>query len=98
LHAVTAIDLEITGVILPDNAELNHPLWDRSDFERSAVFGLFREERTVLECEGQLCEATSVSVSSKDVDAIDLPLYACSNSGSEGRCDMVTSDELGIKI
>jgi hypothetical protein len=36
-------------VIFPDNTELNDAFWDRGDFERLAIFGMFLEERGVFE-------------------------------------------------
>jgi hypothetical protein len=56
LHTVTPVDLEVAGIVLPDNAELDDALGDRGDLERSAVLGVLLEEGAVLERKSELCE------------------------------------------
>jgi hypothetical protein len=87
LHTVTAVDLEVAGIVLPDNAELDDTLGDRDDLERRAELGVLLEEGAVLEREGELCEKScQPEPQNRDAKWHQLsPLYACSNSGSVGR-------------
>ena len=55
LNTVTAVDLEVALVVLPDNTELDDTLGDGSDVEGGAVLGVLLEEGGVLESVGQLC-------------------------------------------
>lgn len=54
LHAVTTVDLHVSLVVLPDNAELDDALWDRDDLEGGLVLGVLLEEGGVLEGRGEL--------------------------------------------
>jgi hypothetical protein len=95
LDAVAAVDLEVAGIVLPDDAELDDALGDRGDLEGGAELGVLLEQRAVLESEGELCGKPMSDPCRESRDAkryILLPLYACSNSGSGARCDddMVT--------
>lgn len=54
LHAVSAVDAQVARIVLPGDAELNHPLGDGGDGERGAVLGVLGEELAVLERRGQL--------------------------------------------
>ncbi len=55
LDAVAAVDLEVAGIVLPHDAELDDALGDGGDLEGGAVLGVLLEERAVLEGEGELC-------------------------------------------
>jgi len=44
LHTVTTVDLELTLVVLPNNAELNDTLWDGDDWETDTEIWLKFEE------------------------------------------------------
>lgn len=59
LDTVTAIDLDVAVVVLPDNTELNDTLGDGGNGEGSAVLGVLLEEGGVLESVGQLCDEKS---------------------------------------
>ena len=54
LDTVTAVDLDVSLVILPDDAELDHTLGDGDDSESLAVLGVLLEESGVLEGRGKL--------------------------------------------
>jgi hypothetical protein len=54
LHTVATVDLDVAGIILPDDAELDHTLGDRDDLERGAVLGVLLEEGAVLKSKGKL--------------------------------------------
>lgn len=55
LDAVSAVDLDLAAVILPDDTELDHPLGDGDDLECGAVLGLLLEQGRVLEGVDELC-------------------------------------------
>ena len=55
LHTISAVDLEVALVVLPDDAELDHALGDGNDLEGDLVFGVLLEERAVLERARELC-------------------------------------------
>jgi hypothetical protein len=55
LHAVAAVDLEVAGIVLPHDAELDDALGDRHNLERRAEFGVLLEEGAVLERGDELC-------------------------------------------
>lgn len=55
LDTETTVDLDLTFVILPDHAELDHALGDGDDLEGLAVLGLLLEKVGVLESRGELC-------------------------------------------
>ncbi len=55
LNAVAAVDLEVAGIVLPDDAELDDTLGDGGDLEGGAELGPLLEEGAVLESEGELC-------------------------------------------
>jgi hypothetical protein len=55
LDTETAVDLDLTLIILPDNAELNNALGDGDDLEGLAVLRLLLEKSGVLEGRGELC-------------------------------------------
>jgi hypothetical protein len=55
LDAVAAVDLEVAGIILPGDTELDDTLRDRDHLEGRAVLGVLLEERRVLESIGTLC-------------------------------------------
>lgn len=59
LHTVTAVDLQLVLVILPDHAELNHALGDGGDLERSLVFWILLEQRRIFESGSKLCDGVS---------------------------------------
>jgi hypothetical protein len=56
LHPVAAVDLQIAGIVFPDDTELNDALRDRGDLEGGPVLGELLEERAVLKRVGELCE------------------------------------------
>ena len=100
LNTVTAVDLEGTVVVLPDDAELDYTLGDGGDLERNAVLGVLLEEAGVLEGAGKLCIGEKPMLMSVRLfsnfwlhfDLIlfgaSIPLYACWNSGSAGMAGM----------
>jgi hypothetical protein len=61
LDSVTTVDLWLSLVVLPDNAELNDALWDRGNGERLSVLWVLLEERGVLEGGCELCRTAQVS-------------------------------------
>lgn len=54
LDAVATVDVELAGVILPGDTELDDALGDSADLEGSAVLGVLLEEGAVLEGAGEL--------------------------------------------
>lgn len=54
LDTVATVDLEVAGIVLPDDAELDHTLRDGDDLEGSPVLGLLLEQGAVLEGRGKL--------------------------------------------
>jgi hypothetical protein len=55
LDAVTAVDLDLVLVVLPDDTELDDALGDGGDLESTLVLGVLLEESRVLEGRGKLC-------------------------------------------
>ncbi len=55
MHSVTAVDLNLVLVVLPDNAKLDNAFGDGDDFESDLVFGVLFEESAVFEGGDQLC-------------------------------------------
>lgn len=49
LDAVPAVHLQVAGVILPDDAELDDSFGDRDHLESGPVFGVFLKQCAVLE-------------------------------------------------
>lgn len=49
LHAVSPIDLEVAGIVLPDDSELDDALGDGSDLESGPILGVLLKEGAVLE-------------------------------------------------
>ena len=56
LHPVASVDLYFILVVLPDDAELDHTLWDGDDLEGGLVFRVFLKESGVFKGGGELCE------------------------------------------
>ena len=54
LDTETAVDLDVAGIILPDDTELDDTLGDGDDGESLAVFGVLLEEGGVLKGRGKL--------------------------------------------
>lgn len=54
LNTVTAVDLNLTLVVLPNDTELDDALGDGSDLEGGLVLGVLLEQGGVLEGRGQL--------------------------------------------
>lgn len=54
MNSVSAIELELSLIVLPDDTELNDSFGDGNDFEGSLVLGVLLEEGAVLEGRGQL--------------------------------------------
>ena len=54
LHTVSAVDLEVALVVLPDDSELDHALRNGNDLQGDPVFGVLLEERAVLETADEL--------------------------------------------
>ena len=88
LHAEATIDLHLAFVVFPGDAKLDDAFGDSSDFEGGAVFGVGLEEGAVFEGGGELFGAVSWRFVLLSVCSGGVPLYACSNSGSE-TLDMV---------
>ena len=55
LHAVTLVDLALTLVVLPNNAELDDTLRNGGNFESLPVLGVLLEEGGGLESGDELC-------------------------------------------
>jgi hypothetical protein len=93
LDSITAIDLWLSLVILPHDTKLDYAFWNRDDLQGGLVFRMLFEERAVFEGRDEFCQALSVlapQLRAVGTDAaLDEPLYACSNSGSDGRFDMI---------
>ena len=49
LDTISTVDLRLSLVILPDDAELDDALWDGDDLEGGPVFGVLFEEGAVFE-------------------------------------------------
>jgi hypothetical protein len=49
LNTISFVDLTLSLVVLPDNAELDYALGDRCDFEGLLVFWVLLEEGGVLQ-------------------------------------------------
>lgn len=49
LNTVSAVHLELSLVIFPDNTELDNALRDRDNLQGSLIFGLLLEEGAVFE-------------------------------------------------
>lgn len=56
LDSVSTVDLQLSLIVFPDDAELDDALGDGDDFEGSLVFGVLLEEGGVLESRDKLCE------------------------------------------
>lgn len=56
LDTVTTVDLEVAGIVLPDDAELDHTLRDGDNLQGSPVLGLLLEKGAVLKRRGKLWE------------------------------------------
>lgn len=54
LDAITAVDLEVTLVVVPDDTELNDTLRNGGHSKGSTILGVLVEERAVLEGRGEL--------------------------------------------
>lgn len=54
LHTVSAVDLKIALVVLPDYSELDHALRNGNDLQSDPVFRVLLEERAVLETADEL--------------------------------------------
>lgn len=89
LHAVATVHLHLVLVVFPDHAKLNDSLGDGSNFQGCLIFGVLLEEGGVLEggdkfWTGIGSQLVGYSGSlSWESNAFE-PLYACSNSGSDG--------------
>jgi hypothetical protein len=57
LDPVASVDLKLTLIILPDDSELNNPLWDRENGERSPIFRVLLKQAAVLESAGELYQS-----------------------------------------
>ena len=57
LDAITAVDLEVTLVVVPDDTELNDTLRNGGHSKGSTILGVLVEERAVLEGRGELYQA-----------------------------------------
>lgn len=55
MHAVTLVDLALTLVVLPNNAELDDTLGNGGNFESLPVLGVLLEEGGGLESGDELC-------------------------------------------
>lgn len=55
LDAVPAVDLQLAGIIFPDDTELDDALGDGGHLEGDAVLGVLLEQGAVLECVYELC-------------------------------------------
>ena len=90
LYTIATIDLHPAFVVLPDNSELYDPLGDRRDLQSGFIFGVLLEKRGVLKGGCKLWQEEEVSGGEEQWEKEGcVPLYACSNSGSDGRFDMV---------
>ena len=49
LDSVAAVDLDLVLVVLPDDTELDDPLWNGDDLEGGLVFGVLFKEGAVFE-------------------------------------------------
>lgn len=67
LDTEAAVDLELTLVIFPDDAEVNDALGDSGDLESGAVFGVLLKEGGVLEGGGEFCGSEREDVSVEQV-------------------------------
>ena len=54
LHTVSAVDLDLVLVIVPDDTELDDSFWDGNDLEGGTVFWVLLEKGGVLEGWGKL--------------------------------------------
>jgi hypothetical protein len=54
LHTISAVDLNVALVVLPDDSELDHALRDGNDLQANPVFGMLLKERAVLESADEL--------------------------------------------
>lgn len=54
LNSVSAVDLELSLVGLPDDTELDDSLGDGDDFEGGLVFGVLLEKSAIFEGRDQL--------------------------------------------
>ena len=66
LHTVSAVDLQVAFIVLPDDTELNDALGDRNNLESRLVLRVLLEEGTVLESRDKLCECKTVSKQSPE--------------------------------
>lgn len=55
LNTVTAVDLDLVLVVLPDDTELDDALGDGGNLESTLVLGVLLEEGGVLKGRGKLC-------------------------------------------
>ena len=102
LDSVAAVDLDLVLVVFPDNSELDDALRDGDDLEGGLVFGVLFEEGAVFEGGDQLCRVSCQPCLGRQTDKVKqlgiIPLYACSNSGSWGRLDMIAVEGMGMGI
>jgi hypothetical protein len=96
LDSVAAVDLNLVLVVFPDNSELDDALRDGDDLEGGLVFGVLFKEGAVFEGGDQLCRVSCQPCPGRQTDKVKqlgiIPLYACSNSGSWGRLDMIAAE------
>jgi hypothetical protein len=57
LHTVSAVDLEVALVVLPDDTELDDALRDGHDLQGDPVLGVLLKERAVLESADELWDS-----------------------------------------
>jgi len=90
LNTEATVDLHLALVVLPRDSELDDTLWDGRDLESFLVLWVLFKQRAVLECRRKLCGKSQQSgTGARVLQCPLLPLYACSNSGSDGRFDIL---------
>jgi len=89
LNAEATVDLHLALVVLPRDSELDHTFGDGGYLKGFLVLWVLLEQRAVLQRRRKLCGR--VQYAGTDARVLQcplLPLYACSNSGSDGRFDI----------
>lgn len=95
LHTIATVDLHLILVVFPNYAKLDDTLGDGSNLQGSLVFGILLEEGGILEGGDEFwtgigSQLIGCSESQYWEGNAFEPLYACSNSGSDGTLVILT--------
>jgi hypothetical protein len=92
LHSEASVDLTDPVIILPDDTELNDALGNGRNRQSLAVFRMLFEKAGPLKGRGKLWNSINQQLPlEKQCGEARIPLYACWNSGSEGRLDIAAN-------